>query len=239
MPRSRPVFAVTALFLLSIVGCAGGDATSNDEAAATDDALATDEHKMLYALGAAVATQLEGFDLDEADLAIVQSGLTDKITDQDLAVELEEWGPRIAELAESRQTRLSEKEKARGEAFMAEQEARDGADKLDSGMIFFEVAEGDGATPGPTDTVTIEYEGRFVDGEVFDSSERAGQPGTFALNGVVACFGEGLQRMKVGGKAQLVCPPEVGYGEQGFPPTIPPNATLVFDVELLEVQPAG
>jgi FKBP-type peptidyl-prolyl cis-trans isomerase len=83
--------------------------------------------------------------------------------------------------------------------------------------------------------VKVHYEGRLIDGKVFDSSIKRGEPATFPLSGVIACWTEGLQTMKVGGKAQLVCPAAIAYGPNGSPPTIPPQATLVFDVELLEI----
>ena len=81
----------------------------------------------------------------------------------------------------------------------------------------------------------VHYEGRLIDGKVFDSSIARGEPATFPLNGVIACWTEGVQTMKVGGKAQLTCPANLAYGANGSPPTIPPESTLVFDVELLEI----
>ena len=81
----------------------------------------------------------------------------------------------------------------------------------------------------------MHYEGRLIDGKVFDSSIARGEPATFPLNGVIACWTEGVQTMKVGGKAQLTCPADLAYGPNGHPPTIPPQSTLVFDVELIEI----
>jgi FKBP-type peptidyl-prolyl cis-trans isomerase FkpA len=98
------------------------------------------------------------------------------------------------------------------------------------------LTEGSGASPSATDTVQVHYHGTFPDGRVFDSSVDRGHPASFPLNRVIACWTEGVQKMKVGGKAKLVCPPALAYGERGAPPTIPPNATLVFEVELLAIQ---
>jgi FKBP-type peptidyl-prolyl cis-trans isomerase FkpA len=81
----------------------------------------------------------------------------------------------------------------------------------------------------------VHYEGKLVDGTVFDSSLRRGEPATFPLNGVIPCWTEGVQQIKVGGKARLVCPPETAYGERGSPPRIPGGSTLVFEVELLDI----
>jgi len=98
------------------------------------------------------------------------------------------------------------------------------------------ITEGSGPSPSATDTVQVHYHGTFPDGRVFDSSVERGKPASFPLNRVIACWTEGVQKMKVGGKAKLVCPPALAYGERGAPPTIPPNATLIFEVELLAIQ---
>ena len=105
-----------------------------------------------------------------------------------------------------------------------------------SGLEITHVTVGSGASPGPTDTVTVHYHGTFEDGSVFDSSVERGEPARFPLNRVIACWTEGVQLMKVGGKAKLVCPPEIAYGARGAPPRIPPNATLHFEVELLAIE---
>jgi FKBP-type peptidyl-prolyl cis-trans isomerase FkpA len=95
---------------------------------------------------------------------------------------------------------------------------------------------GSGASPQASDTVVVHYHGTFPDGSVFDSSVERGEPARFPLNRVIPCWTQGLQLMKVGGKAKLVCPPQIAYGARGAPPRIPPNATLLFEVELLEIQ---
>jgi FKBP-type peptidyl-prolyl cis-trans isomerase FkpA len=96
--------------------------------------------------------------------------------------------------------------------------------------------EGTGRSPSPSDVVEVHYHGTFPDGQVFDSSVERGEPARFPLNRVIPCWTQGLQQMKVGGKAKLTCPPELAYGAAGAPPTIPPNATLVFEVELLAIE---
>jgi len=104
----------------------------------------------------------------------------------------------------------------------------------DTGVIYFEIEAGGGAQPSAGDTVKVHYEGTLRDGTVFDSSIARGEAATFQVGGVVPCFAEGLQKMKAGGKAKLVCPPEQAYGNRGTP-RIPPGATLTFVVELIEV----
>lgn len=105
----------------------------------------------------------------------------------------------------------------------------------DSGLIYRPLVEGKGAKPLATDVVKVNYRGTFLDGREFDSSYKRGQPAEFPLNRVIKCWTEGVQRMKVGGKAQLTCPPAIAYGERGAGSVIPPNATLRFEIELLEV----
>jgi FKBP-type peptidyl-prolyl cis-trans isomerase FkpA len=96
--------------------------------------------------------------------------------------------------------------------------------------------EGTGRSPSAADTVKVHYHGTFTDGKVFDSSVQRGEPARFPLNRVIPCWTQGLQQMKVGGKAKLTCPPDLAYGAAGAPPSIPPNSTLIFEVELLAIE---
>jgi FKBP-type peptidyl-prolyl cis-trans isomerase FkpA len=111
----------------------------------------------------------------------------------------------------------------------------EGAVVTSSGLVYRSLKEGSGTSPKATDKVTVHYKGTFPDGREFDSSYKRGQPIDFPLNGVIACWTEGVQRMKTGGKAKLTCPPEIAYGARGAGGVIPPNSTLVFEVELLGV----
>ncbi len=123
-----------------------------------------------------------------------------------------------------------------GATFQAENAQREGVVTLPSGLQYEVLAEGDGATPGATDRVVTHYHGTLIDGTVFDSSVERGQPATFPVNGVIAGWTEALQLMQEGDKWRLVLPPELAYGERGAGQQIGPNATLVFEVELLEVK---
>ena len=114
--------------------------------------------------------------------------------------------------------------------------APENSDTLPSGLIMTELVAGDGASPAATDVVEVHYHGTFPDGRVFDSSVDRGQPARFPLNRVIPCWTEGVQRMKVGGKSLLICPPAIAYGPRGRPPKIPANSTLHFEVELLSIQ---
>jgi FKBP-type peptidyl-prolyl cis-trans isomerase FkpA len=123
-----------------------------------------------------------------------------------------------------------------GADFLEKAAKEKGAVKTASGLVYRSLEEGKGPKPSATSTVKVNYKGTFVDGRVFDASEKHGGPATFPLNRVIRCWTEGVQMMKVGGKARLVCPPAIAYGAAGAPGAIPPNSTLVFEVELLAIQ---
>jgi len=129
----------------------------------------------------------------------------------------------------------AEKTLAEGNAFLEKASKEPGATKTASGMVIKHTQEGTGPSPAATDEVKVHYAGRLTNGEQFDSSIERGEPAVFPLNRVIPCWTEGVQTMKVGGKAQLTCPANLAYGPQGKPPTIPGQSTLVFDVELLDI----
>jgi FKBP-type peptidyl-prolyl cis-trans isomerase FkpA len=199
--------------------------------------LKSDEDKTLYALGVAVSGQLASFALTPAELEIVKAGITDAALDRPHKVEPREYMTKIQALHSARAAVVAAAEKKAGEAYLTKAAAEPGARKLDSGVILITLKPGTGPSPKATDKVKVHYHGTLTDGTVFDSSVQRGQPVTFPLNGVIKCWTEGLQQMKVGGKSRLVCPADVAYGERGAPPRIKPGATLVFEVELLEIVP--
>jgi FKBP-type peptidyl-prolyl cis-trans isomerase FkpA len=203
---------------------------------AADPALDTDEQKTLYALGVAISKNLGGFNLTPAELAIVQAGVADGVLNKQLRVDLNTYGPKLQVLARERSAAVAAGEKKASEAFLAKAAGEKGAKKTPSGLIYSEVTAGKGDSPKATDRVKVHYEGKLVDGTVFDSSIKRGEPASFPLNGVIKCWTEGVQLMKVGGKAKLVCPSDIAYGDAGSPPAIKPGATLVFDVELLDIE---
>jgi FKBP-type peptidyl-prolyl cis-trans isomerase FkpA len=114
--------------------------------------------------------------------------------------------------------------------------APSGSGASGGGLQITHVALGTGPSPKTTDVVVVHYEGTFEDGEIFDSSIQRGQPARFPLNRVIQCWRQAIPQLKVGGKAELVCPPEIAYGANGMPPRIPPNATLRFQVELIAIE---
>ena len=199
--------------------------------------LNTDQEKLSYMIGRQVGESLKQqgmqLDLPAFSLAIgdVGGGLQSRVPREELeAVMARQQG----EMKKSRQ-QLADKNLAAGKAFMEENGKKEGVEKLPNGIQYRVIKAGSGAKPKPTDTVSVHYKGTLIDGTEFDSSIKRGQPAEFALTGVVPCWTEGVQKMTVGGKAKLVCPPAIAYGESGRPPVIPPAATLVFEVELLDI----
>jgi FKBP-type peptidyl-prolyl cis-trans isomerase FkpA len=197
----------------------------------------TDEQKTLYALGTVLGRQVESsFSATPAELEFIKKGMTDAAAGTKPAVDLEAYGPKIQQLAQARAAVRAEKTKAEGKAFADKAAQEKGAVKTASGLIYIPLKEGTGASPVATDIVKVNYRGTLPDGKEFDSSYARNEPAQFPLGGVIKCWTEGVGKMKVGGKAKLVCPPAIAYGDQGTPGgPIPPAATLAFEVELLEV----
>jgi FKBP-type peptidyl-prolyl cis-trans isomerase FkpA len=196
----------------------------------------TDEDKTLYAIGVAVNRQVEVFHLTPAEAELVVAGFRDAAAGK-ATIKVEEKMPDIQKLAQARAQAASGAMAAKGPAYLEAAAKEAGAVKTETGLVYIPVKEGTGESPKATDQVKVLYTGKLVDGTVFDSSAKhGGQPVTFPLNGVIPCWTQGVQKMKVGGKARLVCPPEIAYGETGAPGgVIPPKSTLDFEVELLEI----
>jgi FKBP-type peptidyl-prolyl cis-trans isomerase len=247
----KPVYSLLAGALVLMLGVApacaapkasGQDADSaqaKDQAmdqngAKADEAGAQDQSKTLYALGLAISQGLAQFHLTEDELQSVQAGLADGVLGKEPKVDLQEYMKSIQELAKERAAAASKMERAQGADFLAKAAAEPGAVKTDSGLVYKTEKEGTGPSPAATDTVKVNYKGTLRDGTVFDSSYDRGQPATFPLNQVIPCWTEGVQHMKVGGKAKLVCPPNLAYGDRPAG-KIPPGSTLVFEVELLDI----
>ena len=213
-------------------------AAAPKQAAPAAAALTTDEQKTVYALGLFMYKQLSQFDLSPAEMDLFRKGLADAAAGKP-AVELDTWMPKIQPLAQSRGPRVAEREKASSAAFLTKCAAEPGAIKTASGLVYRDLRPGTGASPKATDSVKVNYRGTLVNGTEFDSSYKRNQPLDFTLNGVIPCWTEGVQKMKVGGKARLVCPSSIAYGDAGSPGSIPGGATLVFEIELLGIGAAG
>ena len=221
----RTVVTSSMLAVLVAVSCA----------AAAGPEPTTEEQKTLYALGVAAAQGLASFNLTEAEMEMVKSGLTDAVLRQPLKAELQPYTTKIQALQQQRLSVIAAAEKKAGQAFLDKAAAEKGATKTPAGFVITTLKPGTGESPKASDKVKVNYQGALTDGTVFDSSYQRGEPVTFPLSGVIRCWTEGVQMMKVGGKSRFVCPADLAYGERGAPPRIKPGATLVFEVELLEI----
>lgn len=211
-----------------------GAGSSSAASSVTGGAPETQDQRILNAMGQALGQNLASAGLSADELAFVQRGLSDAALGLDAVVDLEEYGPRIQAFMQQRVEAGAEGELTLATVFIEAQADIDGAERTESGIVIQEMTAGTGPSPTAEDTVQVHYHGTLRDGTVFDSSVDRGEPATFPLTGVIPCWTEGLQRISVGGKSRLVCPPDLAYGPQGRP-GIPGNAALVFEIELLEI----
>lgn len=201
------------------------------------DAPKTDDQKTLYTLGLIVAKQLAVFNLTPAELEFVKQGITDSVGGKKTELELTAaTNEKVQDLARARRKIQGEKMAGIYKEFLEKAAKEKGAVKTESGLVYTSVIEGVGPHPKTTDTVKVNYRGTLIDGREFDSSFKRGKPSEFKLDGVIKCWTEGLQKMKAGGKAKFVCPASIAYGDSGPTELILPGATLVFDVDLIEIK---
>ena len=198
----------------------------------------TDDEKTLYFIGMVISGQPPFSTLRPGEVDMVAQGLQDSLANEAIEIDAEEYGAKVQTFVQARMDEQIQAQKTADAAYLKKKAAIDGAKTTESGLIIIESKVGEGASPKSTDTVRVDYHGMLSDGTVFDSSVERGEPVEFPLDRVIACWTEGVAMMKPGGKAQLVCPAEIAYGDRGAPPTIPGGATLTFDVELIEVMPA-
>jgi len=204
-------------------------------AGAAEPDLKSEEQKTLYALGLVISQNLSSFNLNQTELDAVLAGVSDGVLKKEFKVDMKGYGPKITALQTARAGAAAAVEKKMGQTYLDKVAAEKGATKTASGLVITTLKAGTGAAPQATDRVKVHYHGMLTDGTVFDSSVQRGEPITLPLNGVIRCWTEGVSMMKVGGKSRLVCPSDIAYGDQGRPPVIKPGATLVFEVELLEI----
>jgi FKBP-type peptidyl-prolyl cis-trans isomerase FkpA len=195
----------------------------------------TDEQKTFYAIGMFLARQLSAFNLTHSEMELVKQGLSDSSAKGSQVVELESYEAKIQELALKRRSEQSEKMAAADKKFLEKAVQDKGAVKSESGLIYFSLKEGSGATPKAKDTVMVNYRGTLTDGTEFDSSYKRNEPLEIKVDDIIPCWAEGLQKMKVGGKMKLLCPSQLAYGDEGAGEILP-GAALVFEVELLSIK---
>jgi FKBP-type peptidyl-prolyl cis-trans isomerase FkpA len=195
----------------------------------------TDEQKIFYAMGLTISRSIESFGLNESDLELVKSGISDGVLNKTPKVDLQTYGPKIQQLQQARASIIAEAEKKLGAAFLAKASSEPGAKKTESGALITTIKEGKGASPKRTDTVKVHYNGTLIDGTVFDSTLKKSEPTTLIVSEMSKCWTEGILQMKAGGKSRLICPSNLAYRDKGLAPLIKPGATLVFDIDLVEV----
>jgi len=232
--------SVWALLLGVAVVAGGCQKKEAAPAAAASPAAMSEDEKAVLALGAAIGQQaaqsVKALNLSPAELETLKKGLAASLAGQKPEYTLEQYGPILQKRAEAQAATAAAGAKQKSAAFRDSAAAEAGAVKTPSGLVFKTITPGSGASPKATDTVSVHYHGTLPDGKVFDSSVQRGQPAEFQLNQVIPCWTEGVQRMKVGEKAKLVCPSEIAYGDRGAGPDIGPGATLVFEVQLLAIK---
>jgi FKBP-type peptidyl-prolyl cis-trans isomerase FklB len=210
--------------------------------AQTKPTLTTEKDKVSYIIGTDIAKNLkkQGIDIDPE---LLFKGLKDAFTDQKLLLSDEEIQQVMSAFQQEMMAKqskkageLAEKNQKEGDAFLAANKKKDSVVTLPSGLQYKVIVEGKGKIPALYDTVTTNYRGTLIDGTEFDNSYKRGEPATFPVSGVIPGWTEALQHMKVGSKWQLFVPSNLAYGERGAGQTIGPNATLIFEVELLSIK---
>ena len=238
--------AIIAAALASAPLIAFAAETSPAKPKAAGDSFSSENDRTVYAWGFKVGQNLApiGFSASESKAFI--KGVNDALAAKAAAVNLDLYVPKIAELQQSRVAKVRAAEaakaaaesgpnKTKGAEFAEKFSKEKGVKAIAKGGWYQSITEGKGAQPKAEETVKVDYRGTLIDGAEFDSSYKRGQPATFPLNQVIPCWTNGVAMMKVGGKAKLVCPAEVAYGDAGHPPAIPPGSTLIFEVELHEI----
>jgi FKBP-type peptidyl-prolyl cis-trans isomerase FkpA len=230
---------INALLLATVAlawGCAKKDAAPVEDEAAPAAAAMSEDEKTIYALGSMLGQRaVQPLRLSEAELEVLQKGIASTARGGEPEFPVEEYGPKFEAFMQARAAAGAAEEKEKSQAFLSGAEGEEGAVKMESGLVYRTIQAGQGASPAATDVVKVHYHGTLTDGTVFDSSRERGEPVEFPLNQVIPCWTEGVQKMKVGETARLVCPSDIAYGDGGRP-GIPPGATLVFEVELIGIQ---
>ncbi|MCU7497440.1 MAG: FKBP-type peptidyl-prolyl cis-trans isomerase [Ignavibacteria bacterium] len=229
------LMAILALLSVGIVACQQKDLKKDD--------LKTSKDKVSYSIGLDIGKTLKKQSIDINEEALLQ-GIKDAIkkdslyllTDAEIQQTMMNFQKEMMDKQTAKLKELGEKNKKEGDAFLAANKNKPGVKTTASGLQYKVVSSGNGPTPKLTDKVKVNYRGTLVNGTEFDNSYKRGEPIVFNVNSVIKGWTEALQLMKVGDKWQLYIPAELAYGEQGAAQIIPPNSTLIFDVELLGIE---
>ncbi|MCU0285502.1 MAG: FKBP-type peptidyl-prolyl cis-trans isomerase [Acidobacteria bacterium] len=239
MKRLTVFVMFVGILLLMVLGCQAGNEGGNKKVT-----LDTEKAKVSYGIGFSMGESLKPIK-DEVELETVLQGLRDglqggdkaQMNPEDIKKTLIEFQQKQSEIMVKKRQESAGKNKAEGEAFLKENAKKEGVVTTGSGLQYKALIQGTGPTPKATDMVKVHYRGTLLDGTEFDSSYKRGQPATFALNRVIPAWTEGVQLMKVGAKYMFFAPANLAYGERGAGQNIGPNSTLIFEVELLGIEP--
>lgn len=233
----KNLLLLLAVLSLGIVGCnKGGDKGGS---AASTAKLETDEDKTFYSVGGMFGTRLKDLNLSEKEVNLIAQGLRDSATGKEMSVDVTQFGPRVQDLFKKRMSAKSDTEKKKGSEYLENFVKSEGGQKTASGLAYKVIKPGSGNKPTASDTVEVHYEGKLIDGTIFDSSKDRGKTVKFPLNRVIKGWTEGLQLVSPGGQIKLVIPSDLAYGDSGAAPKIPGGATLTFDVELISIEKAA
>jgi len=225
-------FGVLAIALGGVVlaGCGGGGGVGGG-----DVTLDSFEDSASYAVGIRLAAAIRERNAAVATPAVLR-GLRDALEGTELQLTPEQTTDLVQRLTDAGYQEEAQSNATAGAAYREQEAKRDGVQQTESGILYEVLKPGSGSKPAADARVRVHYVGTLVDGTEFDSSRKRGEPAVFALNGVISGWTEAVQLMPVGSTYRFVIPPELGYGERGLPPSIPPNATLIFEVELLGIE---
>jgi FKBP-type peptidyl-prolyl cis-trans isomerase FkpA len=211
---------------------------SPEAARAAEPPIRTDDQKTVYAIGRQIGQGVRNLALSPQELEILKRGLSDAYRGVQPPVSLDRHGPAAIEAFTQKRNAIAlAREEERGRAYLEKAARQKGALRLPSGLVFKELKPGTGASPSTGDWVKVHLRGRLVDGTVVDDSYAQSKPLQFQIHPrVIPCWTEGVQRMKVGGKARVVCPASRAFRDRGRPPAIPGGATVIYEFELLSVE---
>lgn len=197
--------------------------------------ISSNDDKIFYALGFELGKNISTLNLSAQEMNLVTAGVRDSALHKTPKINSTEFLPQIREMSSNRSRESAQRENKASLDYLKDIESQSGITKKHQ-ILFKVLAEGKGKSPTTKDRVKVHYEGKLRDGTIFDSSIRRGQPANFPVTGVIPCWTEALQSMKIGSKLQVYCPPETAYGERGSPPIIPGGSALIFEIELLGIE---
>jgi FKBP-type peptidyl-prolyl cis-trans isomerase len=222
------------VFLLGLTACEQMQQQQSEATEAAAPTVESEADRFSYGLGMIIGERVLK-QYGDVDYDLLLAGIKAQHQDQPTQISLEDAAQALTQYMEKELAAQSEANRQKGEAYLAENAKKEGVQVTESGLQYSVITEGEGAKPSATDQVTVHYRGTLIDGTEFDSSYSRGEPATFGLNQVIPGWTEGVQLMNVGSKYRFVIPHALGYGERGAGGAIGPYETLIFEVELIDI----